>query len=62
MALIHVVYGSEATVEFSDQQIRALLEKARQTNKAADISGILLLIDRSFFQILEGDAEAVGQP
>jgi hypothetical protein len=61
MALIHVVYASEAAIEFSDQQIRVLLEHARRTNKAAHISGILLLADRSFFQILEGQAEAVGQ-
>ena len=58
---IHVIYGSESAVDLSDEQIGVLLERARRMNQAANITGILLLIEGSFFQILEGDPQAVDQ-
>jgi hypothetical protein len=57
--LMHIVYASEATVPFTDDSVKELLLRARAHNASLDVSGILLLIDRSFFQILEGTAEAV---
>ena len=59
-ALIHVAYASEATIELSDNAVRELLEGARRKNEAVDVTGILLLVDRSFFQVLEGDSQAVA--
>jgi hypothetical protein len=58
--LVHVVYASAAAVEFPDQAVRDLLERARRTNLALGITGVLLLVDRSFFQVLEGAPDAVG--
>jgi hypothetical protein len=57
--LVHVVYASEATTEFTDKAVRELLERARRNNAALGITGILLLVGRSFFQILEGAPELV---
>jgi hypothetical protein len=58
--LEHVAYVSAATTEFSDEQVRALLTGARATNSALGVTGVLLLVDRSFFQILEGPPDAVA--
>ncbi len=59
-ALIHVAYASEASVEFSNEALRHLLEGARRNNAAIGVTGILLLVDRSFFQVLEGEPAAVA--
>jgi hypothetical protein len=58
-ALIHIAYVSEATVDFSDGDVRWLLERARMHNASIGVTGILLLVGRSFFQILEGEPGAV---
>ena len=59
--MIHVIYNSAATVEFSDSELLDLLEKARNNNAAQDITGMLLHIDGCFFQVLEGPDEAVDR-
>jgi len=57
--VIHVVYSSAAVVEFSRDDLVALLEHARCSNASRDVTGMLLYVDGSFFQILEGPEEAV---
>jgi len=57
--LIHCIYCSRCTRAFSEQQIPALLATARRNNASACITGMLLFVDRSFFQVLEGDEAAV---
>jgi hypothetical protein len=57
--LVHVVYASAATVPFSDYELQELLAKARSTNAALNVSGMLLHLDGSFFQVLEGPQCAV---
>jgi hypothetical protein len=59
MSLIHVVYASSAAPDFHEHQIPALLQKARSANEQRDITGMLLYIGGSFFQLLEGDAAVV---
>jgi len=59
-ALIHVVYVSEATADISDGALRDLLGRARKHNASADLTGLLLHVERSFLQVLEGTHEAVG--
>lgn len=61
MNLIHCIYASRAIVTLSDAQIQALLENARRNNVVQGITGMLLLIEGSFFQVLEGDAAAVDR-
>lgn len=59
MDLIHCIYASSATRSFQEPEILALLERARTKNAALGITGMLLFIEGSFFQVLEGAASAV---
>jgi hypothetical protein len=43
----------------SEADSQDLLARARRSNSAQGITGMLLLIDGSFFQVLEGEAAAV---
>jgi hypothetical protein len=58
-SLIHCIYSSRATASFSEAELRALLEAARRKNALHGVTGMLLYVERSFFQVLEGDKEAV---
>jgi hypothetical protein len=57
--LIQCIYSSAATAEFAEYEIPQLLEKTRAANAARGISGMLLYIEGSFFQVLEGESERV---
>lgn len=57
--LVQLVYASAASVPFSDEQLETLLHVARQNNSALDITGVLMFVDGTFFQVLEGDADVV---
>lgn len=46
-------------VDFSKDDLVELLERSRNNNAAVDVTGMLLYVDGSFFQILEGPEEAV---
>lgn len=59
MSLIHCIYASRAAAGFQESDIPALLERARTKNSGLGITGMLLFIEGSFFQVLEGDAAAV---
>jgi hypothetical protein len=52
--LAHCIYSSIATPLFREDGIEDLLAKARMANAEADITGMLLYVDRGFFQVLEG--------
>lgn len=57
--LIHCIYSSAEAIEFSPDDIVALLEKARINNAKLGITGMLLYDKGAFFQVLEGEPEAV---
>lgn len=57
--LLHCIYTSAASERLSIDALARLLDHARRRNDAAHITGMLLYSDGSFFQILEGTAEAV---
>ena len=57
--LIHLIYASAAQREFSDSELGDLLRKARENNERLGLTGMLLLVDGSFFQVLEGPPEVV---
>jgi Sensors of blue-light using FAD len=60
MDLIHCIYSSASvTADFKPADLAALLEVCRRDNAAADISGMLLYRDGTFFQVLEGDRPVV---
>lgn len=52
-------YASAASYPFSDDELIELLAKARTKNTTLGVTGMLLYIDGSFLQILEGDRAAV---
>jgi hypothetical protein len=54
--LFHLIYASNAKVKFNEEDLLELLKKARANNMNLDVTGMLLfdIINKSFFQILEG--------
>ena len=59
MALIQCIYASRAVTAPHESDVHALLEHARRKNATLAITGMLLVIEDSFFQVLEGEADAV---
>ena len=57
--IFQLVYISAANQEFTEQELQALLEKARQNNEKQNVSGMLLYHQGSFIQALEGPKSAV---
>ncbi len=57
--LVEYIYASEATHDFSDKDLTALLQLAREKNTRQNITGMLLHHEGSFIQVLEGPEEAV---
>jgi hypothetical protein len=61
MSLIRLVYISAATQQPSDQDLKRLLEGARERNKHSHITGFLVYKNRTFMQVLEGESDVVHQ-
>ncbi|MGB7342580.1 MAG: BLUF domain-containing protein [Pirellulaceae bacterium] len=57
--LVQLVYASATSVPFSDEELEILLERARQNNSSLDVTGVLLFVDGTFFQVLEGEPDVV---
>jgi Sensors of blue-light using FAD len=57
--LIRCIYASLAAPSFKEDELPLLLERARHANAAQSLTGMLLYIEGNFFQVLEGEAEAV---
>ena len=57
--LIHIIYASAATEEISKAELLRLLKKSREHNANSGITGMLLHVEGSFFQVLEGEANKV---
>jgi hypothetical protein len=57
--IIHCIYSSAAAPTFKEHEIPSLLEGTRNANAARDVTGMLLYVDGSFFQVLEGEAAIV---
>ena len=52
--LIHLIYSSTAKVTFDTERLIDLLGVSRRNNVARDITGMLLHIEGSFLQVIEG--------
>lgn len=59
--LIHLVYASAARADYSEKELSELLESASRRNAELGITGMLLHVEGSFFQVLEGEAEVVDK-
>ncbi len=58
-ALVHLVYTSVASQDFSKEELTGLLEQARTANERLGVSGMLLFSGGNFFQVLEGRPSVV---
>jgi hypothetical protein len=58
-SLIHSIYSSSATGMFKEHEIPGLLEQIRKANEAIAVTGMLLYIEGSFFQALEGEPAVI---
>lgn len=54
MSIIHCIYASRAVERFPHAELIRLLEISRVNNSVRGITGILLFVESSFFQVLEG--------
>lgn len=59
MDLVHCVYCSAATKDFTAPDLASLLAECREKNSKAELTGMLLFSDGTFFQVLEGDRPVV---
>jgi hypothetical protein len=59
MIQYQIVYYSEATKLFTEQEIIDLLTKANQYNSARGITGCLVYANNKFIQLLEGEHDKV---
>lgn len=49
-----VIYSSNTAIKFSEDNLKELLIKSREKNKALSITGLLLFFDGKFLQLIEG--------
>lgn len=61
VTLIHRIYSSRATRATTDADLQSILTVSRRNNLARDITGMLLFIEGSFFQVLEGQEASVAE-
>lgn len=54
-----IIYSSQATEAMTAAELEKILEDARAGNEARGITGVLIYVDTVFFQILEGEKQAV---
>lgn len=59
MSLIQLLYVSGATGPVSEAEIDRILATSRRNNAVTGITGLLLVADETFVQVLEGEREAV---
>lgn len=56
-----IVYFSFSVKPFSEADINAILEQSRRHNSEHNISGMLLYLNGSVIQVLEGDEDDLNQ-
>jgi hypothetical protein len=54
-----IVYASRALHDFDDEELLALLGRARATNQQGGVTGMLVYSARSFLQLIEGEDDQV---
>ena len=54
-----MMYSSKAVQPMSTQDLRGILDDAREGNVARGVTGVLVYADGVFLQILEGEEDTV---
>ncbi|RYG57926.1 MAG: BLUF domain-containing protein [Alphaproteobacteria bacterium] len=60
-SLCHFIYASAAAQPFDREALQVLLRQAQTNNERCDLTGMLLYIEGSFLQVLEGDPGVVEE-
>ncbi|WP_143959890.1 BLUF domain-containing protein [Litoribacter populi] len=55
----YIVYLSSAATKFTEEELQRILVKSRANNEKNGITGILIYLDGSIIQVLEGEKEKV---
>ena len=58
-ALVHCVYASVQTRSLTPAEITSLMQHSQTHNKAHGLTGILLHVKDTFFQVLEGPRDVI---
>jgi hypothetical protein len=61
MALVHLIYVSHTPTELGSVELGRLLESSVRHNLAQHITGMLLYLNCSFMQVIEGEEAAVDE-
>ena len=57
--MLSVIYQSEASFDFSEEDLSVLLMNSRANNRRQSLTGLLLYREGHFVQVLEGPESAV---
>lgn len=61
MSLVRLVYVSSATQRLEDADLARILESSVRHNRTQGITGMLLYLEGTFMQVLEGEAAAISE-
>lgn len=59
--VFQVAYFSAALPTITDKDVHDILRASSRNNRRNDLSGMLLLLDGTFFQVLEGDRDRIEE-
>jgi len=59
--MYYIIYLSTATELFEEQELEEILKTSRRNNSENDVTGILLYLDGSIIQVLEGEESTVKE-
>ncbi|MFN8577859.1 MAG: BLUF domain-containing protein [Candidatus Sericytochromatia bacterium] len=57
--LYKLIYSSRENIKFTDDVLKAILDKANKHNSKNDITGVFLYIDGNIIQLLEGEKDDI---
>ena len=57
--LYRVIYSSDAARAMSDRDLEQILAVARSSNEERGITGVLIYVDGTFLQVLEGEKDTL---
>ena len=61
MALINLIYVSSARTELAAKELLRILESSARRNTPQEVTGMLLYLNGSFMQVLEGEEAMVDE-
>lgn len=59
--LTTLIYGSTASYEMKQDDLKEILEASRRNNEKTNITGMLLYKNNNFLQVLEGEEKALNE-